>query len=71
MENIYLYQLPFTMIANNVDSLYDFNKAKDLEFELFEGEFFKEPEKLESDIDIFNKLDTLKVGYAQNNPPIL
>jgi hypothetical protein len=25
--------------------LYNFNKAKDLEFELFEGEFFKEPEK--------------------------
>jgi EAL and modified HD-GYP domain-containing signal transduction protein len=56
-----LRQLPFTMIANNVDSLYDFNKAKDLEFELFEGEFFKEPEKLESDTDIFNKLDTLKI----------
>jgi EAL and modified HD-GYP domain-containing signal transduction protein len=50
------------MIANNVDSLYDFNKAKDLEFELFEGKFFKEPEKLESDTDIFNKLDTLKIG---------
>jgi EAL and modified HD-GYP domain-containing signal transduction protein len=42
-----LRQLPFTMMANNVDSLYDFNKAKDLEFELFEGEFFKEPEKSE------------------------
>jgi EAL and modified HD-GYP domain-containing signal transduction protein len=56
-----LYQLPFTMIANNVDRLYDFNKAKDLGFELFEGEFFKEPEKLESDTDIFNKLDTLKI----------
>jgi EAL and modified HD-GYP domain-containing signal transduction protein len=45
MENVYLCQLPFTMIANNVYSLYNFNKAKDLEFELFEGEFFKEPEK--------------------------
>ncbi|WP_299237686.1 HDOD domain-containing protein [Sulfurihydrogenibium sp.] len=56
-----LRQLPFTMIANNVDSFYDFNKAKDLGFELFEGEFFKEPEKLESDTDIFNKLDTLKI----------
>jgi EAL and modified HD-GYP domain-containing signal transduction protein len=56
-----LRQLPFTMIANNVDSLYDFNKVKDLEFELFEGEFFKEPEKLESDTDIFNKIDTLKI----------
>ena len=56
-----LRQLPFTMIANNVDSLYDFNKAKDLGFELFEGEFFKEPEKLESDTDVFNKLDTFKI----------
>ncbi|WP_299225866.1 HDOD domain-containing protein [Sulfurihydrogenibium sp.] len=56
-----LYQLPFTMIANNVDSLYAFNKAKDLGFGLFEGEFFKEPEKLESDTDIFNKLDALKI----------
>jgi EAL and modified HD-GYP domain-containing signal transduction protein len=56
-----LRQLPFTMIANNVDSLYAFNKAKDLGFELFEGEFFKEPEKLESDTDIFNKIDTLKI----------
>jgi EAL and modified HD-GYP domain-containing signal transduction protein len=56
-----LSQLPFTTIANNVDSLYAFNIAKDLGFELFEGEFFKEPEKLESDTDIFNKLDTLKI----------
>jgi EAL and modified HD-GYP domain-containing signal transduction protein len=56
-----LCQLPFTMIAKNVDSFYDFNKAKDLGFELFEGEFFKEPEKLESDTDIFNKIDTLKI----------
>jgi EAL and modified HD-GYP domain-containing signal transduction protein len=56
-----LRQLPFTLIAKNVDSLYDFNKAKDLGFELFEGEFFKEPEKLESDTDIFNKIDTLKI----------
>jgi len=56
-----LHQLPFTMIANNVDSLHDFNKAKDLGFELFKGEFFKEPEKLESDTDIFNKIDTLKI----------
>jgi EAL and modified HD-GYP domain-containing signal transduction protein len=56
-----LRQLPFTMIANNVDSLHDFNKAKEFGFELFEGEFFKEPEKLESDTDIFNKIDTLKI----------
>jgi len=56
-----LRQLQFTLIAKNVDSLHDFNKAKDLGFELFEGEFFKEPEKLESDTDIFNKLDTLKI----------
>ncbi|MBX0313106.1 MAG: HDOD domain-containing protein, partial [Sulfurihydrogenibium sp.] len=56
-----LRQLPFTMVANNVDSLYDFNKIKELGFELFEGEFFKEPEKLESDNDIFNKIDTLKI----------
>ncbi|ACD67078.1 MAG TPA: HDOD domain-containing protein [Sulfurihydrogenibium sp.] len=56
-----LCQLPFTLIAKNVDSLHDFNKAKDLGFELFEGEFFKEPEKLESDTDIFNKIDTLKI----------
>lgn len=56
-----LCQLPFTLIAKNVDSLYDFNKAKDLGFELFEGEFFKEQEKLESDTDIFNKIDTLKI----------
>jgi len=56
-----LCQLSFTMIAKNVDSLYDFNKGKDLGFELFEGEFFKEPAKLESDTDIFNKMDTLKI----------
>ena len=56
-----LCQLPFTLIAKNVDSFYEYSKAKDLGFELFEGEFFKEQEKLESDTDIFNKIDTLKI----------
>ena len=56
-----LCQLPFTLVAKNVDSLNEYSKARDLGFELFEGEFFKEPEKLESDTEIFNKMDTLKI----------
>ncbi|MDM7272994.1 EAL and HDOD domain-containing protein [Sulfurihydrogenibium azorense] len=56
-----IHELPFMLKAEDVDSNEDFNKALNLGFKLFEGEFFTKPEQLTTKEESFNKLEVLKL----------
>ncbi len=56
-----IIELPFTLKAEDVNTDEDFNKALNLGFDLFEGEFFTKPEHIVAKEDTVNKLDILKL----------
>lgn len=51
----------FVLIADNVDSYEDFESLKKMGFKLFKGDFFTKPEKIETSIDNFSKIETLRL----------
>lgn len=48
-------------IAEGLDSFEDMKRAKEMNFSLFKGEFFTKPEKLETSVENFSKLETLRL----------
>lgn len=54
-------QISFLLKAENVDTPELFNKALDLNFDLFEGDFFSQAEEINTDFESLNKLEILKL----------
>ncbi|MEZ0323058.1 MAG: HDOD domain-containing protein [Hydrogenothermaceae bacterium] len=50
-----------TIILDNIDSYEDFDRFKKAGGDLFKGEFFTKPKKIEANLDNFSKLETLKL----------
>ncbi len=56
-----LSQFSFLLKAENVDTIDLFNRALDLKFDLFEGDFFSQPEEINTDIESLNKIEILNL----------
>lgn len=56
-----LKQNNLTVILDNIDSYEDFDRFKKAEGDLFKGDFFTKPQKIEANLDNFSKLETLKL----------
>ncbi|MEJ5172620.1 MAG: HDOD domain-containing protein [Hydrogenothermaceae bacterium] len=56
-----LKQNNLAVILDSIDSYEDFDRFKKVGGDLFKGEFFTKPQKIEANLDNFSKLETLKL----------